>query len=74
MKKPWKLGWVQDIEDDMVYCRLTRDYELDHELSFHVSQLSSDQVDLLDIGSVIQYNMKTDEIKFRENSEEEIWI
>jgi len=74
MTKDWKLGWVQSIEDDILYCILRRDYECDHELRVHVSFLNSDQVDLLDLGSIIQCNLKTKEIKFRENSIEEIWI
>ncbi len=74
MKDDWKMGWVQNIEDDFVYCILTRDYEPDHELSFHINQLSSDQVDLLSLGQILKYNKKTEEIKFRENTEKIIWI
>lgn len=74
MNDNWKMGWVQEIEDDMLYCILRKDYELDHELKFHVSYLNNDQVDLLDIGSIIKYNLKTEEVKFRENSEKIIWV
>ncbi len=74
MTDDWKMGWVQNIEDDFVYCILTRDYEPDHELLFHINQLSSDQVDLLSLGQILKYNKKTEEIKFRENTEKIIWI
>ena len=74
MNDDWKLGWVQSIEDDVLYCILRKDYELDHELNFHMIQLNSNQVDLLDIGSIIKYNMKPEEIKFRENSEKIKWV
>ena len=74
MTDDWKMGWVQNIEDDILYCILRKDYELDHEVKIHICYVNSDQVDLLSIGQIIKYNKKTGELKFRENSEEEIWI
>lgn len=59
----WR-GWIEEINDDEIYCILRKDYHLDKELRFPKKLLTPEQLELLTIGIILQINIGTGKIQF----------
>jgi len=60
----YKLGWIEKLDNDVVICKLRKDYELDDCLAFNRSILSEQQNKLVAEGQIIKFNKNDHTILF----------
>ena len=70
-----KEGWIEEIDETTIYCRLRKDRQLDHELELPIGLLSEEQKQLVRLGQIIKFNLKEEKIKFLKEGETEMyWV
>jgi hypothetical protein len=60
----YKLGWIEEVDNNLIICRLRKDYELDDCLTFERSLLTEKQNKLVAEGQIIKYDKKKSTILF----------
>lgn len=57
-------GWVEDIQNDKVFCILRKDYRLDNLLTLHINNLTTEQKKLLSLGVQVKFNLNDGKLEF----------
>ena len=57
-------GYIEDLDEEVIICRLKRDYNLDKRLTMGRRLLSERQNNMTLLGSVIRYDIINKKIEF----------
>ena len=62
--KNWWHGYIIEFDSDQIVCKLTKDYKLDKCLTYGRGNLKLEQNNMVTLGLMIKFNIKTKKIKF----------
>jgi hypothetical protein len=62
--KNWWHGYIIEFDSDQIVCVLKKDYKLDKLLTYGRGNLKLEQDNMVTLGLMIKFNIKTKKIKF----------
>lgn len=63
-KDPYKHGYIEEVDNDLIICILKKDYELNDCLTFGRRYLTDKQNEIALEGQIIKYHKKKEKILF----------
>lgn len=68
--KDYWYGWIEELDDDFIYCHIRKAGELNCEFKYPLKKITEEQLPLVEKYHRIRYDMNIDDVRFAET----IWI